>query len=143
MIPGDLVPILIRLKISDAGGMQLTGHFGRMFRRSAGRGQSEELNKRLAAIAAVLGPWRQTGPQIGRISHRLLILGAGRLEGLAGQPIGVQNGKPVWRDGAALGGRAFRLLEDFATRADAVHLAAAGLNQPANAQMGAIHPVFV
>ena len=69
----------------------------------------------IASRAAVLGPWRQTGPQIGRISHRLLILGAGRLEGLAGQPIGVQSGNPVWRDGAALCGRAFRLLEDFAT----------------------------
>ena len=81
----------------------------------------------IASRAAVLGPCRQTGPQIGRISHRLLILGAGRLEGLAGMPIGVQSGNPVWRDGAALCGRAFRLLEDFATMADAVHLAAAVL----------------
>ena len=86
----------------------------------------------IASRAAVLGPWRQTGPQIGRISHRLLILGAGRLGGLAGQPIGVQSGKPVWREGAALCGREFRLLEDFATWADAVLIIAKPKTSTAN-----------
>ena len=47
--------------------------------------------------------------------------------GLSGKPQGVQGEYPACRDGAPLGGRALRSLEDFAAVADAVHLSAAAL----------------